>query len=75
VAIRSVIRGDGDVDGLFDPSRFDIERLRAMFAAGNRPRTETQRLRRAVEGRLEAMAARNPTRRRLIERFTALIDQ
>jgi type I restriction enzyme, R subunit len=75
VEITAPIRVDGDVEGLFDLSRLDIERLRTMFATGNRPRTETQRLRRAVEGRLEAMAVRNPTRRSLVERFTALIEQ
>ena len=46
-----------------------------MFATGNRQRTETQRLRRAIEERVETMAARNPTRRGLVERFEALIEQ
>ena len=42
----------GDVEGLFDLSRLDIERLRGMFATSQRQRTETQRLRRAVEEQL-----------------------
>lgn len=75
VAISAPIREDGDTTGLFDLSRIDIERLRAMFANGNRQRTETQRLRRAVEDRLQEMAARNPTRRTLVERFEALVAQ
>ena len=75
VEISAPVRLDGDVEGLFNLSRLDIERLRAMFTTSNRQRTETQRLRPAVEDRLEAMAARNPTRRGLVERFTALIEQ
>ena len=75
VEITAPIREHGDTEGLFDLSRLDVERLRAMFATGNRQRTETQRLRRAVEARLEEMAARNPTRRSLVERFEALIEQ
>ncbi|MCM5560071.1 type I restriction endonuclease subunit R [Pleomorphomonas sp. JP5] len=75
VEITAPIRLDGDIEGLFDLSRLDVERLRAMFETGNRQRTETQRLRRAVEARLEEMAARNPTRRSLVERFEALVDQ
>lgn len=74
-AISAPIREDGDMTGLFDLSRIDIERLRAMFATGNRQRTDTQRLRRAVEDRLQEMAARNPTRRTLVERFEALVAQ
>ena len=46
-----------------------------MFATRNRQRTDTQRLRRAVEDRLQEMAARNPTRRTLVERFEALVAQ
>lgn len=75
VAISAPIREDGETTGLFDLSRIDIERLRAMFATGNRQRTDTQRLRRAVEDRLQEMAARNPTRRTLVERFEALVAQ
>ena len=69
VEISAPIQVGGDVEGLFDLSRLDIERLRGMFATSQRQRTETQRLRRAVEERLEAMAARNPTRRGLVERI------
>ncbi|MBN9336010.1 type I restriction endonuclease subunit R [Devosia sp.] len=75
VEITAPIRQDGDTTGLFDLSRLDIERLRAMFDTGNRQRTETQRLRRAVEDRLEEMARRNPTRRGLVERFESLVAQ
>lgn len=75
VEITAPIREQGDTEGLFDLSRLDVERLREMFATGNRQRTETQRLRRAVEARLEEMAARNPTRRSLVERFETLIEQ
>lgn len=75
VEITAPIREDGDTEGLFDLSRLDVERLRAMFGQTNRQRTETQRLRRAVEGRLEDMAARNPTRRGLVERFETLVEQ
>lgn len=75
VEIIAPIRQDGDTTGLFDLSRLDIERLRAMFDTGNRQRTDTQRLRRAVEDRLEEMAGRNPTRRGLVERFESLVAQ
>jgi len=75
VEITAPIRQDGDTSGLFDLSRIDIDRLRAMFATTDRQRTEAQRLRRAVEARLEEMAARNPTRAGLVERFEALVDQ
>lgn len=50
VEITAPILENGDTEGLFDLSRLDVERLRTMFEHTNRQRTETQRLRRAVEG-------------------------
>lgn len=75
VEITAPVREQGSEEGLFDLSRLDIDRLRQMFAHTDRQRTEAQRLRRAVEKQLETMAARNPERRGLVERFEALIEQ
>lgn len=75
VEITAPIRENGDTDGLFDLSGLDTEKLRQMFLKDNRQRTETQRLRKAVESRLEEMTARNPTRRSLVDRFEKLIAE
>lgn len=76
VDITAPIRADGAVDGLFDLSRINFERLRQMLAqAPGRPRTQAQTLRRAVERRLGEMLAQNPIRNRLVERFQEMIDR
>lgn len=75
VAISAPVLEDGSTEGLFDLSRLDVEKLRAMFVTDNHQKTTTQRLRRAVEDQLEQMAARNPTRRTLVERFEKLVAE
>ncbi len=76
VDITAPIRADGAVEGLFDLSRIDFERLRQMLAEQpGRPRTQAQTLRRAVERRLGEMLAQNPIRNRLVERFQEMIDR
>jgi type I restriction enzyme R subunit len=57
---------------LVDLSKIDFDRLRAQFSS-DRPRTQTQRLRRAVEARIATMVAANPTRRDLVERLEELV--
>lgn len=60
------------MEGLIDLSNIDFDRLRAQYAAG-RPRCQTQQLRRAVNARVAALAAANPTRRDLVDRFEDLV--
>jgi type I restriction enzyme R subunit len=72
VSIAAPVRAAGDVAGLIDLSGIDFDRLRTQFAAG-RPRTQTQQLRRAVNARIAALVAANPTRRDLADRFEELV--
>ena len=72
VSIAAPLRTAGDVDGLIDLSSIDFGRLRAQFAKGQ-PRTQTQQLRRAVNARIAALVAANPTRRDLVDRFEELV--
>ncbi len=74
VDITAPIRGKDDMEGLFDLSQIDFDKLKAQFAT-SRKRTETQRLRAAIERKLEALAAQNPTRTNLVERFRKMIAE
>jgi len=74
IEITAPIRTGHDMAGLFDLSRIDFDKLRAQFAKGEK-RTRTQQLRTAIERKLEALAAQNPTRNSLVERFHQLIAE
>lgn len=72
IEITAPVRDGDDTVGLFDLSRIDFDKLRERFAKGQK-RTETQKLRTAIERKLEELAAQNPTRSSLVERFQQLI--
>ena len=72
VDITAPIRTGDDPAGLFDLSKIDFDLLRAQFEKGHK-RTQAQRLRSAIERKLEALAAQNPTRSTLVEKFQNLI--
>jgi len=74
IEIAAPVRSGDDMDGLFDLSRIDFDKLRARFSQGQK-RTQTQRLRTAIERKLEELAAQNPTRSSLVERFHELIAE
>lgn len=74
IEITAPVRGGDDMTGLFDLSRIDFDKLREQFAQGQK-RTQTQRLRTAIEQKLEELAALNPTRSTLVERFQELIAE
>lgn len=72
VDITAPIRTGDDTAGLFDLSKIDFDKLRAQFEKGQK-RTQAQRLRSAIERKLEELAAQNPTRATLVEKFQTLI--
>jgi type I restriction enzyme R subunit len=74
IEITAPVRTGGNMEGLFDLSRIDFDKLREQFAKGQK-RTQTQRLRTAIERKLEELAAQNPTRSSLVERFQELIAE
>jgi type I restriction enzyme R subunit len=74
IEITAPVRAGDDMEGLFDLSRIDFDKLREKFSKGQK-RTQTQRLRTAVERKLEELAALNPTRATLVERFQELIAE
>jgi type I restriction enzyme R subunit len=53
----------------------DFEALRAKFDKSNRKRTEAEKLKAAVSGRLQRMVQLNKTRTDLLEKFKKLIDE
>ena len=74
IEINAPVRSGDDMEGLFDLSRIDFDKLRERFAQGQK-RTQTQKLRTAIERKLEELAAQNPTRTSLVERFQELIAE
>jgi len=74
IEITAPVRSGDDMDGLFDLSRIDFDKLRESFAQGQK-RTQTQKLRTAIERKLEELAALNPTRSSLVERFHEMIAE
>lgn len=61
-------------DKPIDLSEIDFEALTERFEKG-RKRTEIQKLRAAIEKRMETMLLKNPTRKEYLERFQQLIDE
>lgn len=74
IEIAAPVRAGDDMEGLFDLSRIDFDKLRERFSKGQK-RTQTQKLRTAIERKLEELAAQNPTRSSLVERFQELIAE
>ncbi|MBU6206392.1 MAG: DUF3387 domain-containing protein [Alphaproteobacteria bacterium] len=72
VEITAPIHSGDDMSGLFDLTAIDFEKLREQFAKGQK-RTQAQQLRTAIEQKLRVLAAQNPTRSSLVERFHDLI--
>jgi type I restriction enzyme R subunit len=61
------------VEPFLDLSRIDFDKLKEKFDQGKK-RTETERLRALLNRKLQAMVARNPSRRDFLERFRQLIE-
>jgi type I restriction enzyme R subunit len=75
VAILAPIRDQDELEGLFDLSAIDFEKLREKLGIGGQARTRAQALRTAVAGQLQKMIAENPMRARLLEKFQKLIAE
>ncbi|HEY2708605.1 MAG TPA: type I restriction endonuclease subunit R [Caulobacteraceae bacterium] len=74
VAINAPIRdADDGMEGLFDLSAIDFEKLKALIGKPGAKRNRAQALRRAVAEHLAKMVAANPMRARLLEKFQKLI--
>ena len=61
-------------EALINLSEIDFKALQDKFAQGHK-RTETEKLRRLIEGRLNPMLQINPSRVDLAEKFQQLIDE
>jgi type I restriction enzyme, R subunit len=61
-------------EALINLSEIDFEALQAKFAKGHK-RTEAEKLKRLIEGRLATMMAMNASRTDLAEKFQKLIDE
>jgi type I restriction enzyme, R subunit len=61
-------------EALVNLSEIDFAALQAKFAQGHK-RTEAEKLKRLITGKLAAMVAANATRMDLAEKFQALIDE
>ena len=72
VRITAPIRDD--LDGLFNLSRIDFEKL-AKLLKGGRTRSKVQALRTGIERKLADMVRQNPARTILLERFQKMIDE
>ncbi len=70
--IRAVAEGIQD-DPLIDLGQIDFEELAKKLAG--RPRAQTDRLAQLLRQRAIESASKNPTRRELVERIEALIDE
>lgn len=68
--LAPIVEGDGK-EGRVDLSEIDFEKLAGLFAES--PKVTAERLREEAEGRAKAMAARNPTRKPLVEKLEQLV--
>ncbi|MHB8309859.1 MAG: type I restriction enzyme endonuclease domain-containing protein, partial [Metallibacterium sp.] len=62
-------------EALINLSEIDFKALQDKFDQGGHKRTEAEKLRRLIEGRLSAMVQINPARVDLAEKFQKLIDE
>jgi len=58
----------------YDLSAIDVERLRTEFASQDEKRTQVQRLKRALEARVQTLLLRNPARIDLQVRFDEIVN-
>lgn len=73
VAITApIIEGD-EAGGRVDLSSIDFEKLATLFAS--QPKTAAEQLKTAAESKAHDMAAKNPTRVHLVEKFEKLVDE
>lgn len=73
VAITApIIEGD-EAGGRVDLSSIDFEKLATLFAS--QPKTAAEQLKTAAERKAHDMAAKNPTRVHLVEKFEKLVDE
>ena len=70
-SITAPLRSGGASDGLLDLSGLDFDKLGELFAG--QPRTAVEAVREAVEAKVKAMAAANPTRVDLVGRLEELV--
>ena len=61
-------------EALINLSEIDFKALQDKFDQGGHKRTEAEKLRRLIQGRLDAMVQLNPSRADLAEKFQQLID-
>lgn len=73
VHIGAPLRGDDELDGLFNLSTIDFEKLRKAIKGG-RSRSKAAALRIGIERKLRAMVRVNPLRQELLEKFEALVS-
>ncbi len=69
-----VIGPPSKAEALVNLSEIDFEALQAKFSQGHK-RTEAEKLKRLIEGKLAQMVAANPSRMDMAEKFQKLIDQ
>ncbi len=69
-----VIRPPGKPEALVNLSEIDFQALQAKFAQGHK-RTQAEKLKRLIEGKLAKMVAMNHSRIELAEKFQKLIDE
>ncbi len=68
-----MIRPPGKPEALVNLSEIDFEALQAKFAQGHK-RTEAEKLKRLIEGKMTQMLNANPSRIDMAEKFQKLID-
>ena len=74
-AIEVVPGGEDEESRLYDISAIDFDRLAAEFARSERKRTTVQRLKTAIERRLERLLRENPLRTDLQERYERIVEE
>jgi type I restriction enzyme R subunit len=74
IATKGYVIHRTEETSIIDLSEIDFEALKAHFAKG-RKRTEAEKLKAAVGGKLQRMVELNKTRTDLLEKFKKLIDE
>jgi len=74
IATKGYVIHSSETTSLIDLSQIDFDALKAHFEKG-RKRTEAEKLKQAVGGKLQSMVKLNKTRADLVEKFKKLIDE
>ena len=74
IATKGYVIHSTEETSIIDLSQIDFEALKAHFEKG-RKRTEAEKLKAAVSGKLQRMVQLNKTRTDLLEKFKKLIDE